>query len=121
MTEAQLQAMISRYISLQYPNVLFNVDLSGIKLPIGLARKVAKLRSGRAYPDMVIYARRGRNGALFLELKKETPFKKNGGLKAGEHLHEQNDMIFRLQREGYAATFVWDFEQAKQIIDEYLK
>lgn len=119
--EEHLQTIICRYISLQYPHILFNIDLSGVKLPIGIAKKISRLRSNRAFPDMVIYAKKGNYGALFLELKRETPYRKDGKLKKNKHLEEQNVIIERLKEEGYAASFVWNFDQAKKIIDDYLK
>ncbi len=121
MTEADFQRQISTWVKWQYPNILFNLDLSGIKLTIGQAAKIKKQRSGRGWPDMFIAEPRNGRCGLYLELKKDTPFKKNGELKAGEHLWEQQKMLEKLNGRGYMAVFIWDFEQAKQIINEYLK
>ena len=38
-----------------------------------------------------------------------------------EHLKEQADVIYELNRRGYAAYFAVGFEEAKQIIDDYLE
>lgn len=121
MKEEQLQIAICNYLKLQYPKVLFNVDLSGIRLTIGQATKAKKMRSGRAFPDMVIYQPNSVYHALFMELKRQTPYKKDGFLKADKHLKEQETMLLKLEELGYRAFFVWDFEQAKRIIDEYLR
>ena len=118
--EESLQLALSNYLRLQYKNVLFNVDLSGIRLSIGQARKAKKLRSGRSFPDMVIYHINSDYSALFLELKSKSPFKKDGSLLKNEHLEEQQNMLDRLNDEGYKACFIWSFEQGKRIIDEYL-
>ena len=134
MTEDELQKSISDYLKLKYPNVLFNLDMSGVRLPMGLAVKVKRLRSGRAYPDMVIYEKRHGYCALFMELKKESPYLKDGktlkkqiqtkkvnGVKVKyDHLQEQNDMLKKLNDRGYLAVFVWSFEGAKKLIDWYL-
>ena len=129
-TEEQLQIDVSVYLRSKYPDILFNVDMSGVKLPIGLAKKIKALRSNRAYPDMVIYAKRKNYCGMFLELKKETPYKKDGTLKNQKvktdkgivnHLQEQKEMIDRLRKEGYYADFFWDFETIKKTIDWYLK
>jgi hypothetical protein len=117
--EEDLHTAICNYIRLQYPDALFNTDLSGVKLPIHTARKVAQLRSSRAYPDIVIYETNGTFNALFLEVKKETPFKLNGELKSSEHLQEQAIMINKLNNRGYYACFVWTFDMAKNVIDKY--
>lgn len=59
---------------------------------------------------------------LYLELKAEdnSPFKKDGTLKKDQHLEEQNEVLNQLREKGYAAYFAVGFEQAKQIIDDYL-
>jgi hypothetical protein len=50
-TEATVHSQVCKYLNYQYPKVLFNTDLSGIKLTIGQAHKVKSIRSGRAWPD----------------------------------------------------------------------
>ena len=134
MTEAQLQKSISDYLKLRHPNILFNVDLSGVKLPIGLAVKVKQLRSGRAFPDMVIYEKKRGYNALFMELKKSSPYLKDGktlkkqmqtrkikGVPISyDHLQEQNEMLQKLNARGYLATFVWDLDAAIKLIEWYL-
>lgn len=59
---------------------------------------------------------------LMIELKREGTriYKKNGGLVADEHIREQARMLDELRERGYAAHFAIGFDQAKQIIDEYL-
>lgn len=105
----------------------------------------------RAWPDMQIakpatiaigqkslagYSARIFHG-LFLELKKDgTKLKREKDCKkilkgdtkirkAGDwwdkHIEEQAEMLEALRQEGYKAEFAVGFEQAKQIIDEYLK
>lgn len=118
MTEEQLHRQICTYLKLK--GVLFNTDLSGIKMSIGQARKIKNLRSSRGFPDIVIYEPKNGYHGLFLEVKKNIPFKKNGELKSDKHLQEQMDMIGELESRGYKAYFVWDFDQAKKIIDTYL-
>ena len=121
MTEEQLHKHICHYIKIQYPKVLFNTDLSGIRLTKGTAKKVKSLRSNKGFPDIVIYKKTKYYNALFLEVKKETPYKKHGKLKKNERLQQQQEVMKRLNREGYMALFVWNFETAKLIIDEHMK
>jgi hypothetical protein len=120
LTEKQLHKQICDYIKLQYPKVLFNTDMSGIKLTIGQAIQAKKLRSGNGFPDIIIYESNKNFNALFLEVKKETPFKKDGNLKKSKHLEEQDDIHLKLWEKGYKASFVWSFDMAKEIIDNYL-
>ena len=127
MTEETIQQQICQYVKVQYPNVLFNTDLSGIKLPMGLAVKVSKLRSSRAFPDLVFYEPRKINGkmyyGLFIELKKDGVkiFKRNGAVVANGHIKEQIKMITKLSEKGYYACFAIGFDECKNIIDMYFK
>lgn len=120
MTEKQLHKQICDYIKWQYPDVIFNTDMSGIKLTMGQAAQAKHLRSSRGFPDIVIYEPRGIYHGLFLEVKRETPFTKYGKLKSNKHLEEQFKMLGKLYKKGYCCYFVWDFDRAKKHIDEYL-
>ena len=119
--EENLHKSICTYLKTQYKNVIFNTDSSGIKLTIGQAVKLKKLRSGNGFPDIAIYEPRNKFYGLFLEVKKESPYRKDGFLYSNEHLNEQAEMHGNLRLRNYKVNFVWTFEMAKQIIDEYLK
>ena len=120
--EENLQIAVCNYLRAQYPKVLFNSDLSGIKLTMGQAVKAKKLRSSKGFPDLVIYEPRGNYHALFLELKREGEkiTNKKGELKT-DHLREQEEIIQKLNLKGYLACFAIGFDEAKKIIDLYLK
>lgn len=123
--EFDLQVAISRYLSYQYPDVLFISDtIANLKLtPMQAGRNKKIQKSGFKTPDLLILEpRHGRSG-LFIELKLETPFKKDGSIKASakDHLKGQADSLFKLSKKGYKACFSWGFEMTKDIIDDYLK
>lgn len=136
-SETNLQIQVADYLRLQHPNVLFHSDYgSGIKLTIGQATIQKRQNGGRrAWPDMFIaepmsktigqkspagYSAQLFHG-LFIELKKgDTRLKKKDGSWATEHIAEQAETLEKLRQEGYKAEFAVGFEQAKQIIDEYL-
>ena len=46
--------------------------------------------------------------------------KKNGDF-ASEHIQEQADLLVKLRARGYIAEFACGFDEAKTIIDRYLK
>jgi len=141
MTEKQLHKQTCDYLKLQHPKVIFNTDMSGIKLTIGQAKQAKELRSDEGFPDIMIFECSkpvfddiSLYSALFLEIKKETPYKIDGTLKkmtryenvggieiAYDHLQRQNDMHIRLRKRGYMAEFVWTFSMIKEVIDTYLK
>jgi hypothetical protein len=121
MTEAELHKNVCQYIRMQYPNVLFNVDMSGIKLTMGQAKKVSILRSSKGWPDIFIPEPKKFYHGLYIELKKdgEKLCKKNGD-PATDHIKDQMEMIQNLRERGYAAEFAIGFDQAKKAIDYYM-
>ena len=129
MTELELQMQVADYLRLQYPGVLFHSDFgSGIKLTMGQAIKQKRLQGGRrSWPDMFIAQVRSLGDryyhGLFIELKKAGTriFKKDGTLVSDAHICEQFDMLEQLRQRGYMAEFACGFDEAKKIIDEYLR
>lgn len=129
MKESDLQVRVADYLRLRYPNVLFHSDFgSGIKLTQGQAMKQKRQNGGRrGWPDMFIANRRYdlencvEYHGLFLELKKDgTRLHKKDGSWATEHIAEQAETLQALQDRGYETYFAVGFEQAKEIIDDYL-
>lgn len=138
MREIDLQQQVADYIRLQYPGAIFHSDFgSGIKLTMGQAIKQKRLNGGRrSWPDMFIAEQSVRHedvsdhkiyewnyAGLFIELKREGTriFKKDGKLVSDEHIREQFDMLMDLRARGYAAEFACGFDEAKKLIDDYMK
>lgn len=132
MKESTLQCHVADYLRLRYPHVLFHSDYgSGIKLTPGQSRIQYRQNGGRrGWPDVFIAEprtiRRGKDkyyyAGLFIELKREGTriYKKDGVSFATSHLADQHEVLVALNRAGYLAMFAVGFDQAKQIIDEYL-
>ena len=121
-TEERLQMSLVEYMKLQYPNVFVISEPSGIRVSMGLALKLKKLRSAHTHLDLYILEPvKGYHG-LILELKdgKDKIFKKDGTFRSDKHLEDQIDTIEKLRKKGYYSTFAWDFDMAKEIIDDYL-
>jgi len=121
--EYQLQKQICEYLKLQYPEVLFLSDtVASVRLTIPQQmRNKAIQKNDFACPDLLILEpRNGKNG-LFIELKVETPFKRDGNLKKSDHMERQQKTINDLKQKGYSSCFSWGFENTKNIIDNYLK
>lgn len=121
--EFELQCTVAEYLRRQYPNVMFLSDVrASLKLTIPQQVRQKKLQADNfAMPDMVIFYPKGFAPGVFLEFKATTPFKKDGTLKKNAHIEAQAATIERLEDLDYIATFVWDFEMAKEIIDAYLQ
>ena len=145
MTELELQAQVADYIRLKYPSVIFHSDFgSGIKLTMGQAIRQKRLNGGRrSWPDMFIAEPKYTKAeckvmtdddvikeahfleqkyGLFIELKKAGTriYRKDGRLVSDAHIREQFDMLEQLRQRGYMAEFACVFEEAKEIIYEYL-
>lgn len=123
MSEAELQKQVAIYLRMQYPDVIFHSDFgSGVKLTPWQAR-MQKMQNGgrRAWPDMMIAEPIGNYHGLFIELKREgSRLKKQNGEWASSHIAEQNIMLNELSNKGYKAEFAIGFEQALDLIDDYL-
>ena len=123
--EYDLQVAICRYLSYQYPEVLFLSDtIASLKLTPAQASRNKKIQKfGFSTPDLLILEPRNEFSGLFIELKVETPFKKNGEIKAStnDHLKNQLESIEKLKEKGYFCCFSWGFDMTKDIIDNYLK
>lgn len=139
MSEAELQQQVADYLRLQYPDVLFHSDFgSGTRLTKWQAIKQKRQNGGRrGWPDMFIAESKTivwtmdenpkplkKQHGLFLELKKEgTRITKarHPDEWASDHIAEQADMLCKLRKRGYRAEFAVGFDEAKKIIDYYLK
>jgi hypothetical protein len=121
--EQVLQLQICEYLRMQYPKVIFFSEPSGLRVSIGQAVLLKKMRSYGKLPDMFIAHPNEKYHGFFLELKKEgtTIFKKDGELVADPHIRAQFKTLLTLYELGYAATFGIGFEHAKKKIDNYLK
>lgn len=119
--EQQLQLQICEYLRLQYPHAIFFSEPSGLRVSIGQAVLLKKMRSFGKLPDMFVAYPNGKYHGLFMELKIEgtTIFKANGELVANEHIRQQFDTLCRLHNLGYAAVFAVGFEDAISKINRY--
>lgn len=133
------QVAVCRYLNLQYPDVLYLSDtIANLKLtPQQQARNNQIQKKDFRCPDILVLEPAGKYSGLFIELKTETPFTKNGQLKkqkvsvyktirgtrvkVGEydHLQEQQKSINKLVKKGYFACFSWDVKMTISIIDDY--
>jgi hypothetical protein len=120
--EYHLQKQICQWLSLQHPDVLFMSDtVASVRLTMPQAtRNKAIQKEGFKCPDLLIFEPAGIHRGLFIELKVDSPFKKNGELYAGEHLRGQQATIDALNERGYCAMFSWGFDRTKALIEDYL-
>lgn len=122
MTEAQEHSEVCKFLKKDYPNVLFNTDMSGIRLSIGMAKHAKTLRSHNGFPDLFIIEPKGEYNGLFIELKRtgEKLLMKNGTTPVSFHVSEQFAVKLELVKRNFKCEFAIGFEHAKEIINEYL-
>jgi hypothetical protein len=120
--EESVHVAIAAYLRLQYPNVLFTSESSGIRVPMHLAVMMKKQRSTHKQPDMIILQPKGIYHGLILEIKKDRSevFLKDGSMSKSKHIQEQNETLEILRKIGYCAEFACGFDHAKAIIDNYM-
>jgi hypothetical protein len=122
--EYDLQVAVCRYLSYQYPDVDYMSDtIANLKLSKTQAGRNKKIqKNGFKCPDLIIFEPRNNFFGLFIELKLQSPFKKDGQIKAStnDHLKGQLETIENLNKKGYSAHFSWGFDMTKEIIDNYL-
>jgi len=118
-----LQKQICEYLNIQYPDVLFLSDtVANLKLTIPQkVRNKSIQKPGFKTPDLLILEPNGNYAGLFIELKVESPFKKDGLLRKDEHLEGQQKAIDKLLQKGYYACFSWGFDQTRRLIDRYMQ
>jgi hypothetical protein len=123
--EYDLQVAVCRYLSYQYQDVLYISDtIANLKLtPTQASRNKKIQKTGFSTPDLLILEPRNGFSGLFIELKIDTPFKKDGTIKASkdDRLQNQLEAINNLNKKGYFCCFSWSFDMTKEIIDNYLK
>ena len=125
--EFELQCEICAYLVMKYPDVMFRSDLAGIKMSIGQAVKIKRLRNSSGFPDIHIIEQaiiRGvRYSGLFIEIKLnvEAIYKKNRVLRISKHIQDQHANLIELRKRGYMAEWGYGWDDIIIKIDNYLR
>ena len=122
--EYQMQKQFAKWLQWKYPDVLFCSDtVAQIKLTFPQqARNKAIQKADFKWPDIFIAETRREFGGLYIELKAETPYLKDGvTLKKNEHVETQASCMEMLRSKGYYCTFAWSFEQCVDVFEKYMR
>jgi len=140
---------LATYTKMQYPEVIFTHVANERKTKTSTNSKgrnfsyegnlLKKKGVRRGVSDMLYFEPRGIYHGLFIEIKVDSPFKRNGELKAGNvrkksslhsylngesveksHLEIQHEFIQKMNERGYYACFAVGYEQCQEILDKYL-
>ena len=124
-TEHDLHAAICTAIKTKYPELLFLSDtIAQIRLTYPqMARNKKIQKDGFQCPDIIIFRPSAPYHGLFLEVKKESPFKKTTPteLKKNDHVEGQAKTMRTLTDMRYYCSFVWDVDEAMRIVTAYIK
>lgn len=122
--EFELQKSVCTWLDYQYPDVMYVSDtIASLKLTMPQqARNKAIQKKCFKCPDLMIFEPNNEFNGLFIELKTECPFKKDGDIKASQndHLLGQLKTIDDLNDRGYYACFSWSLEMTIKIINNYM-
>lgn len=123
LTEEQEQERLCKWIKKNYPNVLYTIDLGGIRLQ-PYQRRIMATRAKRGHPDIIMQEWfLDKYCGLAIEFKRTgvSVTKKDGTLKKDKHLEEQLEYLIELRERFYVAGFVCGLESAKKVISAYLE
>jgi hypothetical protein len=121
--EKKISIELAKYINLQYPDVIFFPDASGVRLTMGQAIQLRVQRCNRyKIPDFFILEPKGVYNGLILELKKEgeSPYLKDGNLSNSKHIQEQHKSMLKLRSVGYFADFAVGLDEAIYRVNWYM-
>lgn len=122
-SEKVIHQQVCDYLKLQYPDVIFTSDASGLRLSIGLRVEMKKKRCATyKIPDLIILQPRPGYSGLIIEVKRSQSdvINKDGSIKKNEHIENQVKSLDRLKQVGYFACFGFGFEDCKRTIDAYM-
>lgn len=106
-----IQMVVVRHLKTHYPAALFTISPSGMRLPIGVARKFKMMGYRAGTPDLLIFEPKGNYHGLFIELKSE----------GGRASPEQKMFSAELIQRGYCCMLCFGAATAIYEIDRYMK
>lgn len=120
--EEGIQIKLFEYLAKKHPNVVALSEPSGLRVSQGMAKKLKRMRSADVHLDVYILQPTQKYAGLILELKAKDIFKKTNPsqLLANKHHQDQLATINKLNKLGYYATFAIGYDQAVNVIEDYL-
>ena len=122
-SERRIHKRVTSYLRHNYPDIRFHTSLDGEAMGTHQREHVGYLQWGAGFPDLLIYKGNSQHIGLALEIKKdgESPYRKDGKLKAGKHLREQEGWLRYLRANGWKAEFGVGYSECIDIIIEYFE
>ena len=113
---------IATYLSYQYPKIIYHWDYAGLNLSKAQTGRMKAIQGQKGWPDLFITEPKKGFHGLFIEIKAQgVKLRKLNTDYASDHIKEQGEMLSKLSDKGYIAYFAIGFDEAKNIIDGYLR
>lgn len=109
--EANIQEAVINYINAQYPRLLYCASAGGVRTSIKQAIRMKRTGYVKGFPDIFIYNAKGPYFGLAIEMK----------TAKGVMSQSQKEWQQKLIDNGYHAVTCKSFDEAKQVIDDYLQ
>ena len=123
MTEKKVHQQVCDYLKMQYPNVIFTSDASGMRVSMGLRMELKRKRCNRfVIPDLIILHPNKSWHGLIIEIKNKASewYNKDGVIKINnEHIYKQWQSLYQLSKLNYCAEVGVGFDGCRRIIDNY--
>jgi hypothetical protein len=120
-TEKEIHVNICEYLRMQYPEVLFTSDASGLRVSMGVIMEVKRKSCNYKIPDLLILHRNSQYNGCFIEIKRSASdlYLKSGKLK-NDHVKSQEQCLFMLREQGFYAEFGIGYNDTIEKIEKYL-
>ena len=110
-SEYEAQKKLTDYIDERHPEILWCASAGGARTSISEAKRIKASGYKRGFPDVFIYEPRGVHHGLSIEMKKE-----KGGVVSKHQKQWKEDLSER----GFKATIAKGYDNAVQILEDYL-
>jgi len=113
--EDNLQIAVMDYLRLQYPKILAWHTVNEGKIPVHYRKKLIRKGLKKGIPDIIIVQKKRHNSIIMFGIAMELKIKYN------KPSPEQIEVLDYLEGEGMITAVCYDFDSAKEVIDNYLK
>lgn len=121
--EEQIHIALCKYIQLQYPNVIFTTESSGLRLTMRAAVVAKQCRNPKVgWCDIILLEARGGYHGLLIEVKKDESqlLTKKGVPKTDKHNMEQQSFARNADSKGYRYLYACGLDMGIEIVNDYM-
>ena len=117
--EDSLQIAISNYLRLQYPHVLFCHIANERKTTPQRGKKLKRMGVRKGMPDLMVYHSKIEDSEFGVKVQSGIALELK--VKPNKPTESQLEVLEQLEKQNWVTSVVYDFDSAKNLLDEYLK